>query len=141
MALVRKSALVTHSAAKMFELVNDVEAYPQFLPWCRSGRLIKRDEHELCGEIEVVRAGIHQRFSTCNRLYPVERIEIRLHEGPFKKLHGVWLFTPLRENACKVELELEFEFSGRLINAAFGAIFGQIANTLVEAFCKRADEV
>ncbi len=141
MAQVKKSALVTHSAEKMFELVNDVESYPEFLPWCRSGKLLKRDEAELCGEIEVVRAGIHQRFSTCNRLFPVERIDIRLREGPFKKLHGTWFFTPLREDACKVELELEFEFSGRLINAAFGAVFGQIANSLVEAFCQRADEV
>ena len=141
MPVVQKSALVLHTPAEMFELVNDVESYPRFLPWCSSGRLLSRDETRLCGEIEVSRVGIHQRFSTCNRLFPYERIELGLHEGPFQKLEGYWAFTPLREDACKVELRLEFEFSGRLINAAFGAVFHQIANTLVDAFCKRADEV
>jgi ribosome-associated toxin RatA of RatAB toxin-antitoxin module len=139
--VVKKSALVMHPAAAMYELVNDVESYPQFLPWCRTTRLLFRDDQQLCGELEVARAGIRQTFSTCNLLYPEHRIEIRLREGPFKRLQGTWTFTPLREDACKVELELDFEFSGRLINAAFGAVFSQIANTLVDAFCKRANEV
>jgi ribosome-associated toxin RatA of RatAB toxin-antitoxin module len=141
LARVEKSALVPFSAAAMFELVNDVESYPQFLPWCRSGRLISRDEQELCGEIEVARAGISQRFSTCNRLYPYERIELRLREGPFRRLEGTWRFDALREDACKIGLVMEFEFSGRLINAAFGAIFGQIADSLVDAFCRRARDL
>ncbi len=141
MAKVQKSAIVPHSADRMFDLVNDVESYPKFLPWCRSGRLISRTDEELCGEIEVARAGIHQKFSTCNRLYGNERIDIHLREGPFRKLHGTWQFTPLREDACKVELTLEFEFSGKLINAAFGAVFNQIASSFVEAFCKRANQV
>jgi ribosome-associated toxin RatA of RatAB toxin-antitoxin module len=139
--VVHKSALVSHSAREMFELVNDVERYPQFLPWCRSTRLLSRTEEELCGQLEVSRAGISQVFSTCNRLFPYERIEIELAEGPFSRLCGEWRFTTLREDACKVELELTFEFSGRLINKAFGTVFGQIANTLVDAFCKRSDEV
>jgi ribosome-associated toxin RatA of RatAB toxin-antitoxin module len=139
--VVKKSALVMHPAAAMYELVNDVESYPEFLPWCRSTRLISRDDQQLCGELQVARAGISQTFSTCNRLFPTHRIEIHLREGPFKRLRGAWTFTPLRADACKVELELDFEFSGRLINAAFGAVFSQIANTLVDAFCKRANEV
>jgi len=139
--VVHKSALVAHSAEEMFELINDVEAYPRFLPWCKSTRLLSRDEHRLCGQLEVSRIGISQSFATCNDLYPYERIVINLQEGPFRRLHGEWRFTALREDACKVELELEFEFSGKLINSAFGAVFGQIANTLVDAFCKRADEV
>jgi len=125
----------------MFELVNDVESYPQFLPWCQSGKLLSRTETELCGEMEVAKAGIRQRFSTCNKLHPYERIEINLKEGPFRQLQGEWRFIPLRDDACKVELELEFSFSGALINKAFGAVFNQIANTLVDAFCKRANEV
>ncbi|MEJ2575498.1 MAG: type II toxin-antitoxin system RatA family toxin [Gammaproteobacteria bacterium] len=141
MPRVEKSALVSRSAAQMFELVNDVESYPQFLPWCRSGKLLKRDEHELCGEIEVARAGIRQVFSTCNRLYPYERIDLRLRSGPFRRLEGSWRFTELREDACKVSLEMEFEFAGRLINAAFGTVFSQIADNLVDAFCKRAREM
>ncbi|MES9878903.1 MAG: type II toxin-antitoxin system RatA family toxin [Candidatus Sedimenticola sp. PURPLELP] len=141
MPVVKKSALVGHSAAQMFELVNDVESYPQFLPWCNSSALLSRDEVELCGQIEVARAGVRQQFSTCNTLHPYNRIEIRLVEGPFKQLQGEWRFTALREDACKVELELDFHFSGKLIDRAFGAVFNQIANTLVDAFCKRASEV
>ncbi len=141
MPRVEKSALVPYPAEFMFELVNDVESYPKFLPWCSSGKLLSRDANELCGEIQVARMGIHQTFSTCNRLFPHERIDLRLREGPFKRLEGTWQFQSLRADACKVSLVLEFEFSGRLINAAFGAVFGQIADSLVDAFCKRAREV
>jgi ribosome-associated toxin RatA of RatAB toxin-antitoxin module len=139
--IVKKSALVLHSAAEMYDLVADVESYPQFLPWCRSTRLISLDENRMCAELEVARTGIRQTFSTCNRLYPYERMDIDLQDGPFRQLTGGWRFTALKEDASKVELELNFEFSGKLINTAFGAVFNQIANTLVDSFCKRADEV
>jgi len=125
----------------MYNLVNDVDHYPEFLPWCSDGRLISSSDEQICGEIEVSRAGIRQRFTTCNRLEKDRRIEIGLKEGPFKRLDGYWLFTPLREDACKVELVLNFEFSGALINKAFGKVFNQIAITLVDAFCKRAEEL
>ncbi len=141
MAIVRKSALVPFAAQQMFTLVNDMEAYPDFLPWCRSARILSHTEEEMCGEMEVARAGIRQRFSTCNRLVKNERIEIHLREGPFHKLHGTWVFNALAEDACKVELTMEFEFAGRLIDRAFGAFFSHIAATLVDAFCKRAGEV
>lgn len=141
LAVVEKSALVPFSAAQMYGLVSDMERYPQFLPWCSDARLISHDDEQLCGEIEVSRLGVTQRFSTCNRLYPPERMELKLRDGPFHRLEGAWAFTPLREDACKVALRLEFEFSGRLIDKAFGAVFGQIANSLVDAFCKRAYEV
>ncbi|MES9902855.1 MAG: type II toxin-antitoxin system RatA family toxin [Sedimenticola sp.] len=141
MPVVHKSALVAHSASEMFELANDFESYPQFLPWCHSTRLISREGEYLCAELEVARMGVRQKFSTRNRLYPYERIVIELQEGPFKRLSGEWRFTTLREDACKVELELDFSFSGKLINKAFGAVFSQIASTLVDSFCKRADEV
>lgn len=130
-----------HSAQQMFELINDVESYPQFLPWCASSKLLSQNEQQLCGEMEVSRMGIHQHFSTCNTLFPFERIDISLNEGPFKNLSGSWIFHALREDACKVELELEFEFSGKLINAAFGAVFRQIADTMVDSFCTRANEI
>jgi len=141
LALVKKSALVMHSAQEMYELVLDVEQYQRFLPWCSNSRRLSGDDAQVCGEIEVERIGIRQKFSTCNQLTPYERIGIQLKEGPFKELKGEWRFVPLRADACRVELELRFEFSGRLINTAFGAVFNQIANTLVDAFCKRADEV
>jgi ribosome-associated toxin RatA of RatAB toxin-antitoxin module len=141
MPVVSKSALIPFSAAQMYKLVDDFESYPDFLPWCRSSRLISRSENEICGELEVARAGICQTFSTRNRLVKNERVDIELIEGPFQRLQGGWKFTALREDACKIELILDFEFSGRLINSAFGKVFGQIANTMVDAFCKRAEEV
>lgn len=141
MAFVKKSALVPHSAKRMFDLVYDVGSYPKFLPWCAHGEVISETADQICGRIDVSRLGIHQTFSTCNRFERDRRMDISLLDGPFRKLHGGWRFTPLREDACKVELELDFEFSGRLIDKAFGAVFNQIANSLVDAFCKRADDV
>ena len=141
MAEVEKSALVPFSAQAMFDLVADVEQYKAFLPWCSDSALVSRDEEKLCGRIEVSRLGITQAFTTCNSLDPPERMGIDLHEGPFRRLHGEWHFLPLREDACKVSLRLEFEFSGRLIDAAFGKVFHQVANSLVESFVKRAREV
>jgi ribosome-associated toxin RatA of RatAB toxin-antitoxin module len=125
----------------MFDLVYDVGSYPKFLPWCQSTQVISESEDRICGRIEVARMGIHQTFSTCNRFDRDRRMDIDLLDGPFRKLVGGWNFIPLREDASKVELELDFEFSGRLIDKAFGAVFSQIANSLVDAFCKRADEV
>ncbi len=141
MPVVSKSALVHHSAEAMYQLVCDFEAYPQFLPWCSDSRLISRTSQKICGELEVSRIGIRQRFSTCNSLIENERMDIQLHEGPFRRLEGGWRFHPLRSDACKVELVLDFEFAGRLIDAAFGRVFNQIANSLVDAFCKRADDL
>ncbi len=125
----------------MFDLVADVESYPKFLPWCHSARVLSETEHEICGQIEVARLGIRQTFSTCNRFVRNERMDIALLDGPFRRLHGCWTFLALRPDACKVELELEFEFSGKLIDKAFGAVFHQIANSLVDAFSRRIEEV
>lgn len=141
MTTIYKSALVPFSAARMYGLVNDVESYPDFLPWCSDGRLVSASAGEMCGEIEVSRMGVRQRFTTCNRLTENRRVDIGLRTGPFKRLDGFWLFTPLREDACKVELTLHFEFSGGLIDKAFGTVFNQIAASLVDAFCKRAGDL
>ncbi|MBL3588540.1 MAG: type II toxin-antitoxin system RatA family toxin [gamma proteobacterium endosymbiont of Lamellibrachia anaximandri] len=141
MPIVSKSALVHHSAEEMYRLVCDFESYPEFLPWCSASRLISRTEDQICGELEVSRLGIRQRFSTCNALVANERMDIQLRDGPFKKLQGGWRFTPLKADASKVELVLDFEFSGKLIDAAFGKVFNHIATTMVDSFCKRADEV
>ena len=103
--------------------------------------MLSLTDDRMCARITVARAGIRQSFSTCNRLVPHEQIELHLEEGPFRHLHGLWNFLALREDASKVSLRLEFEFSGRLINMAFGAVFSHIADNLVEAFCNRAREV
>jgi len=140
-ANVSKNALVCHSAAEMFDLVRNVDAYPDFLPWCYSTRILRREADRICAELVVARLGIKQTFSTCNRFEENEWMDLELQDGPFKHLRGRWTFVPLRPDACKVALDLDFEFSGALIDKAFGALFSQIANTMVDAFCKRADEV
>lgn len=141
MARVEKSALVAFSDQQMFDLVKDVARYKEFLPWCADSELLSEQGNQLCGRIDVERLGIRQSFSTCNTCDEPRRMDIALKDGPFKALHGSWEFVALRENACKVVLVLEFEFSGRLIDAAFGRVFHQIANTMVESFSKRAKEV
>jgi ribosome-associated toxin RatA of RatAB toxin-antitoxin module len=141
LAIVEKSALVPFSAQAMFDLVADVESYKDFLPWCSNSRRVSSGERSMCGWIEVSRLGITQAFSTCNELYPPDRMTLTLNEGPFKQLQGEWQFIALREDACKVILKMEFEFSGKLIDAAFGKVFHQIANSLVESFVQRAREV
>jgi len=141
MPVIVKSALVTFSASRMFDLVAKMEDYPKFLPWCAATEVLSHEDDWICGRMEVARVGIHQAFTTCNRMVSGERIELSLVDGPFRKLQGAWTFQPLRRDACKVEFALDFEFSGKLIDKAFGGVFNQIANTLVDAFCKRAEEI
>ena len=141
MPVVSKSALVHHSAEDMFALVKDVDSYPDFLPWCHAAKVLRERETEICAEIVVARLGIRQAFSTCNRFEENKWMTLELRDGPFKSLRGKWRFLALRDDASKVELDLEFEFSGFMIDKAFGGVFNQAANSLVEAFCKRADEV
>ncbi|GGX85168.1 ribosome association toxin RatA [Litchfieldella qijiaojingensis] len=141
MPTVNRSALVRHSPQAMFDLVNDFERYPEFLPGCRRARLIEQDEAHLIGELTLSKAGVEQSFTTRNDLYSPERIELSLVRGPFRRLRGRWLFTPMGEDACKVSLEMEFEFANRLLGMAFGKLFQQVAGQLVESFTRRADEV
>ena len=141
MPTVNRSALVRHTPENMFELVNDFERYPEFVPGCRRARLIERDEAHVIGEMTLARAGIEQSFTTRNDLIEPERIEMSLISGPFKRLRGRWLFLPMGEGACKVSLELEFEFANRLLGMAFGKLFQQVAGQLVDAFSRRADEL
>ncbi len=138
---VHRSAFVFHPASTMFALVNDIESYPRFLPWCRSARVLSRNRDEVRATIEMVKGLLHKSFTTCNRLQQDKMVEIRLLDGPFRRLEGFWQFHALREDACKVSLDLEFEFSSALLHAALGPVFHQIANSLVDAFCKRAVEL
>lgn len=141
MPTVNRSALVRHSPQAMFDLVNDFERYPEFLPGCRRARLIERDESHLIGEMTLGKAGLEHSIMTRNDLIEPERIELSLVKGPFRRLRGRWLFIPMGENACKVSLEMEFEFANRFLGMAFGKLFQQVAGQLVEAFTKRADEI
>jgi ribosome-associated toxin RatA of RatAB toxin-antitoxin module len=137
-ATVKKSALVLYSAAEMYALVEDIEAYPRFLPWCRSTQVLSRNEDEVRATIEMVKGGVHKSFTTCNRMQNHKMIDIRLLEGPFKRLEGYWRFEPLRADASKVSLDMEFEFASPLLRVAVEPVFKQIANSLVDAFCARA---
>lgn len=141
MTTISKSALVPYSTAEMYALVNDVESYPGFLPWCRSTRVLSRDGDEVRATIELARGAIQKSFTTCNRLQKDKMIEIRLLEGPFRHLEGFWRFDALDDHASKVSLDLDFEFSNRLISLALGPVFSQIVNTLVDSFQKRAVQV
>lgn len=141
MTVVEKSALVKFSALQMFDLVNDIEAYPKFLPWCSGSRIIKRCDDYVEAELLISKGGFNKSFSTRNRLDSNEKIVVSLLDGPFSYLEGAWSFLPLREDASKISLNLEFEMSGKLANLAFGAVFNQICNTMVSAFTQRAKDV
>jgi ribosome-associated toxin RatA of RatAB toxin-antitoxin module len=122
----------------MYALVDDIASYPQFLPWCSCSEVFSRDEDEVRASIEISKAGFNKSFATRNRVQKNKMIEMRLLEGPFKHLEGFWRFDHLAEDACKVTLDLEFEFSNKVVSMTFGPVFGQIANSLVDAFMKRA---
>ncbi|SRR5579883_442825 len=138
---LKRNAIVPYSAHQMFELVNNIEDYPRFLPWCHSSQVINRTETEVVASLEINWKGIHKSFTTRNRLYPHDKIEIDLVNGPLKRMEGIWQFDALDVHACKVILDLEFEFAGGFIDRFFQPVFQHIANTLVEAFCKRAAEL
>ena len=141
MANISKSALVNHSAAQMFDLVDDVKGYPDFLPWCGGAEEISRDEDVVNATVVIAHSGLNKAFTTKNRLQKNKMIEISLIDGPFKHLHGFWRFEALSDDACKVSLDLEYEFSNRLVSMVLGPVFSQIANALVDSFCTRAEVV
>lgn len=138
MQCLRKSVLVSHSAQEMFDLVDRVEDYPRFLPWCGGVEV-----HERSGDILDVTIKIEfLKISTFFRTRDTKSTnEIIMHfvDGPFKALTGIWRFTPLMEDACKIEFELDYEFSNRTLDAIIGPVFGKITSTFVDAFVKEAD--
>jgi len=139
--LIRRSALVPFGADKMFSLVNDIASYPKFLPWCKSTQIHSEQETEMRASIEMAKAGLHKSFTTKNRLQKNKTIEMQLVKGPFKHLQGYWKFERLDNDACKISLDIEFEFSNKILSMTIGPIFTQICNTLLESFVKRAQEV
>lgn len=142
MPTISRQALVPYSPQEMFALVGDVETYPDFLPWCTQARVDSRDEDTVRATIELSKGSLRKTFTTCNRLQKDKMIEMRLVEGPFRRLEGFWRFDALKGGeATKVSLDLDFEFSNRLMGMAIGPVFNQVANTLVDAFVVRAREV
>ncbi|PAJ75601.1 ubiquinone-binding protein [Pseudoalteromonas sp. NBT06-2] len=138
---IKKSALVMYSASEMFTLVNDVAYYREFLPHCSDAKIISQSDDKMTASVEISKGGLKKWFTTENTLLTDKKINMVLVDGPFKKLEGGWLFTPLDETACKVELKLNFEFSSRLVEIAFGRVFNEVANNMLGAFTQRAKQV
>ncbi|MCK4842813.1 MAG: type II toxin-antitoxin system RatA family toxin [Methylococcales bacterium] len=141
MTTVQKSALVKFSAKQMFDLVDDIDAYPKFLPWCSGSKVLKREGDIVEAELKISKAGFNKSFATKNRKEDDNKLHMTLLDGPFSSLDGVWIFMPLREDACKISLDLEFEIQSKFASLAFGAVFNQICNTMVSSFTERAKQI
>lgn len=141
MAQVKKSVLVGHSASRMFMLVDQVEQYPEFLPWCGGTEVKWRDELTTIATIKIDYIGIKQSFTTNNTKEMPHLINLKLQDGPFSHLEGSWRFVELSAEACKVEFDLHYEFSNKILEKLVGPVFSHIANSFVEAFVQRADKV
>ena len=141
MRQVERSAIVPFSAEAMFDLVADVESYPQFLPGCSGARVVSRDGNRVVGSVALAQGPLKMEFTTCNELARPRRISMELQDGPFSHLHGSWNFAPLGEAGCRVSLSLQFGFESRLIDLAMGPPFEAIRNKLVDAFVNRARAV
>jgi len=141
MAVVEKSVLIERTAAQMFALVDGVEDYPKFLPWCGGVDLHERSENATVATLHINYHGLKAQFSTANTKQAPSRMDMALRDGPFKQLDGSWRFTPLGNAACKIEFRLHYEFSSRMLETMLGPVFNHIANTFVESFVKRAQSV
>ena len=141
MAVVEKSVLIDYSVTQMFDLVEGVEQYPQFLPWCSGASVSLRDPEFTHATIQINYRGIKQSFSTKNHKEAPRLMTLQLVEGPFRALDGEWRFTPLGETACRIDFRLSYEFAGVLLEKLVGPVFGHIAGTMVDAFLKRADSI
>lgn len=141
MTSITRSALVMHSAEQMYALVNDVESYPQFLPGCAATELISKSDEELVASLTISKVGVNQTFTTKNKLQFPERMELSLVDGPFSRFVGVWHFHRLSDEACKVSFDMDFEVNNKLAGIALGAVFKQMATTMVDSFVSRAKQV
>jgi ribosome-associated toxin RatA of RatAB toxin-antitoxin module len=125
----------------MYKLVDDVESYAEFLPWCTRAELKSRDEHELIASLSIGYGAFNSRFTTRNTLQPPEQMTMQLLDGPFRMLEGRWRFRQIGEQGCEVTLRIEFEFTSAVQDALFGRAFETICNELIEAFVRRAHDV
>lgn len=141
MAVVEKSVLIERTVQQMFDLVDRVEDYPLFLPWCGGTELLERTATKTCARLHIDYHGLKAKFATENAKEPPLRMSIALREGPFRRMDGGWRFTPLGDSACKVEFRLHYEFSNRILEKAVGPVFNHIANTFVDSFVKRAQQI
>jgi ribosome-associated toxin RatA of RatAB toxin-antitoxin module len=141
MVSVKKTVLVPYGAAAMFELVDRVDLYSQFLPWCGGARVLEVHPDGKTARLDIDYHGVKAHFTTTNVNRAPESIVVTLKDGPFRHLHGEWRFHALAADACKVEFELAYEFATPLLGRAVGPVFGHIANTFIDAFVRRAEAV
>jgi len=141
MAMVKKSVLIERSSQQMFDLVDRVEDYPQFLPWCSQTRCELSADQRTVATLHINYRNVTSHFTTENDKESPQWMRIHLVDGPFRRLEGLWRFKPLADYACKIEFQLSYEFSSKMFEKVIGPVFSQIANTFVDAFVKRANEV
>jgi ribosome-associated toxin RatA of RatAB toxin-antitoxin module len=137
---VKRSALIAESPARMYELINDIDSYPSFVPGCTAARVVSRKDTEVVATLNIRRGPLKAEFTTRNLLEPDKRILMQLVSGPFRVLEGLWTLTPLGDLGCRVELEMRFEFANRVAGALFESMFVDTAASLVDAFVRRARE-
>ena len=138
---IARSAIVEHSAAEMYALVEDIEAYPRFLPWCAAAAVHERRPDATRATLTVGVGGLRHSFTTHNENRPGEAIDMRLEQGPFRRFHGEWRFVPLGPAACRIEFSLQYEFSSRTLGRLLAPLFDGLADSMVDAFVRRAAEV
>ncbi len=141
MPSISRSALVMHSVEEMYDLINDVASYPKFLPDCIDSKIVSQTDTSMTASLLVSKGGVKKWFTTENSLVANSNVVMNLVDGPFKQLTGGWKLTALSDEACKIELALDYEFSSKLFDLAFGKVFNQLANNMVQAFTGRAKEV
>jgi len=137
---VKRSALIAESPARMYALINDIDRYPEFVPWCTAARVESRKEGEVVATLTIKRGPLRAEFTTRNLLEPGKRVLMQFVSGPFSVLEGLWSLTPLGDLGCRVELEMRFEFANRVAGALFAPLFEDTAASLVDAFVRRARE-
>jgi ribosome-associated toxin RatA of RatAB toxin-antitoxin module len=138
---IRRSALVTYSPAQMFDLVNEIEAYPKRFPWCDGAEILESQQDVLVARLDLKFAGFHQSFTTRNTVEPPKRLTMDLVDGPFRSLEGVWDFIALGDAGCKVAFALDFDYAGRLGGSALKLGFQGLAGRMVGDFCREAERV
>lgn len=138
---VNRSALLHYSARQMYDLVTDIERYPEFLNWCSGTRIVERTERQVVASIDISFKGLRRSFTTRNYMDNGRSVRIELVDGPFRTLNGFWKFIELGPASCKIELDLEFDFSTNFLDRLVGPVFSQIASRQLDAFHRRAEQV
>ena len=141
MSTVSKSVIVPHPAERMFELVDDVESYPEFLPWCSGSKVLERTGQITRARLDIDYHGLKSHFTTVNRKHAPRSMDLELVEGPFERLKGKWTFTPLGEEGSRVELKVDYELSSKSMDRLLAPVFGHIMETLVDGFVARAESL